>query len=53
MDKGGMGGQLHGDYVGRHCNVGRAKRVTTLIGSTELPLYCNMEGDKLEFPSRP
>ena len=33
--------------------VGGAKLVTMLGGSSEFPLHCTMEGDKLKFPSLP
>ena len=50
---GGMGGRRRSDSIGSHCKIGRAKLVTTMGGRSEFPLHCTMEGDKLEFPSRP
>ena len=53
LTSGGMGGKRRGDSMVSHCKVGGAKGATTLGGSTELPLHCTMEGNKLEFLSRP
>ena len=46
----GMGGHRVGDAVRNYGQVGGAKGVATLRQGAKLPLYCTVEGEKLQLP---